>query len=141
MSKDERKFFLDPQLPVASLTNTKKRQVVRLVNASDTKIGFVLTLDAQTNSSIIEPRSGFISARSYVHIVIDIQGTTAGSLNIVYWMRDTSRKRGYTRRLIPIQIINSGEDKRSFIWFIVRAIRASFIIALILYNITLIMSR
>lgn len=152
MSNHERNnYAYDNLQPAARLTSDNKKQVIRLVNPSDTKIGFVVNPNSLNSSLTISPRSGFIQPRNYTLISINRSNTTKSSsnestrLDLIYLVRDPSRRRGYTRRLIPIDLV--GEEgynffnevkKSNFIWFVIRLMRSMLLIALIIYNMILI---
>lgn len=152
MSNHERNIYTYDNLqPVARLTSYNKKQVIRLVNPTDAKIGFVINPNSLNSNLTINPRSGFIPPRNYALISMNISNTTKSSsnesirLNLIYLVRDPSRRRGYTRRLIPIDMVG-GEgfnfvnevEKSTFIRFVIRSMRSILLIALIIYNMFLI---
>lgn len=151
MSRYERQTCLYDSQPVARLVDDKKRQVIRLVNPSDTKIGFVIEIHPPEGGLKVVPRSGFVPPRNYKLIFIDnpnYMGPTldrTNRLNLIYLIQDSSRRRGYSKRLIPIDMVgkarhstSSIRGNNSFIWSIVRSTRSIILIGLILYNILLI---
>lgn len=152
MSHNERQICLHDSQPVARLKDDKRRQIIRLVNPLDTKIGFIVDTSPSESSLTIAPKSGFILPRNYTLIFIDNPDYMRPSpngikkLNLIYLVRDPFRRRGYSKRMVPIDIagkeaydtLHDRGEGNTFIWLVMRSLRSILLITLIFYNIILI---
>lgn len=130
---------------VSTLQLFKGQSKIRIINASDTKIEFLLTAGKGTeyDASRIEPSSGYLSARSFLIITINNHRgdlDDVRQLRLTYWKHDKLKKRISIGRLVPIRLIRPevrSIRQRSY-EIVIKALRASFMAALLVYNIYLI---
>lgn len=133
----------------AILRTTGKRQVVRLVNASNLKMMFTIKTISNISDRKIEisPRKGTIAPRGYANIVVEdlsynIKLTSETyQLNLIYWVSSSSK---YNKGLVKIDLAGGQvgpvetTEKQSFIWILLSIIRSTFLVVLVIYNVILI---
>lgn len=142
-------FIGHDNLTKVNLRANGKRQVVRLVNASDSKMMFAFKSTSKLLNSNIEifPRKGTIAPRSYANIAVEDlsynlkSATEICQFNLIYWVSSSPKA---NKGLVRIDLVGGGAEiiettkEQSVIWVIVSMIRSTFLFALVVYNIFLI---
>lgn len=135
----------------AFLSIDKKRQVVRLINPSDAIVKFLLQAksDSLNENLEITPKNGLIPPRYFINITLDFKDTskmnTANDLllNIYYRFHSPKTGRELSTHTVPIALVSfktARNNSKTFMWIAVRILRSTFLLVLIIYNISLIKS-
>lgn len=140
----------------ANLSADKQQQVVRLINSTNVEVFFVVKNDSspQFSKLNINPSEGVIKPRSFAYVKIinpDYNALPMSgpiSLKLMYRRRGLSRYeppqvKGLVRLNMNVNneevVHDDGENKgKTFIWLLMRLLRATFLLILITYNIILI---
>lgn len=143
----------DPSQPVTAILNlNKEHQVLRLVNATNRKVVFAVDLDLSTTpitSMSINPSNGVLMSGDFTYIRIKNldfprQPKDAVTLVIRYKrsrLADGEPVQVFGRINLKMERIDGGGDKRpsyGTYCLIFRVLRASFLVALIAYNVAVI---
>lgn len=150
---DDRAISILADAANACLKPDKQSQVVRLVNATDSPVVFTITRDhlnlAQQSSITVSPEKGTIRPRSFVYIKIAKTAVLSGGsrdpinqLSLVYKRHGLSRDEpSIVRRTIKLSLASNGSKPQkvtTLMSSIIRALRATVLLALITYNTILI---
>lgn len=118
---------------------------IRLINASDYRIEFLLTTGKglDFDATILQPNNGSLEPRSWRIIQLDNQKNQLEDLKLLkltYWKQDKQKKRISIGRLVPIELIKSKLKSSRFTssCTVVKTSRIVLLSALIIYNIYLI---
>lgn len=134
------------EFSAAQLRNDKPRQVIRLVNPRRFPISFDLKVVAPGTSTLkVNPSEGSIDTRGYKHIeVLNSDPKSVNSnpacLQLNYWAnRDSSKKRH--KASVPIYLVGSSDERdhnHKWLQIMIFSVRSVFLLALVIYNIALI---
>lgn len=135
-------------LPTAQLQLDTRRQVIRIVNASDFTIEFKFKPDSFTGSFAIYPRTGSILPKRFSYVIFEkLEGKanpSAERLTFIY-RRVKSNMNKHIPKAISIDLVKSSEKssiKSSSILLVgLRIVRSLLLLLLIIYNLILIISQ
>lgn len=147
----------------ARLRADKRLQTLRLINCSEQKVKFGFKLKTtRLNGLNIQPKSGTISSRNYILVRIEnkywntMHVNDSFDLNLIYWFKPYDKSENNNKFKIPIEIMQSdvktysskyggvlnlfGSNNKAADWItlILRFLRPTFLLALVIYNIILI---